>query len=285
MSPSGLITDILLLPFSDLKTNRNLLILHPVQIKKMRYFLFICMSIIIACDSKPKIIVEDVPVPAASNQAAANPAMTVEGQSNAQESDVHQVQALEILQAERYTYMKVAENTDTFWIAVSKMEATKGNKYFYRGGLLKTNFESQEFNRTFDKIYLVSQIIDASAHPGGNAAGANTAVNNTEDSNIKNIQGLMPLSKILAAPSNYAGKLVVAGGKVVKVNNGIMGKNWIHIQDGTSLKGKNCDLAITTKENITPGSTVAFEGKIFVNKDFGAGYRYDVIMEEAVLKK
>ena len=44
-------------------------------------------------------------------------------------------------------------------------------------------------------------------------------------------------------------------------------------------------MAITTQENIPMGATVAFEGKIFINKDFGAGYRYDIIMEEAAIKK
>ena len=47
----------------------------------------------------------------------------------------------------------------------------KGGNIF-TGRLDETNFESIEFNRTFDKIYLVSQIIDASAHPGGNMQDA-----------------------------------------------------------------------------------------------------------------
>ena len=253
----------------------------------MRQLFVVIIFFIWACDSKPKVVVEDT---AATQNTGAmpsgNPAMTVAGQDNANDATVHQVQALEILQAERYTYMRVVENKDTFWIAASKMDAAKGRKYFYRGGLMKTNFESIEFNRTFDKIYLVSQIIDASAHPGGNmqeaSAGATGAV---ADVDIKKVAGIISLSKLLEKPDQHAGKTVVVGGKVVKVNNGIMGKNWIHIQDGTSLKGKKCDLAITTQENIPMGATVAFEGKIFINKDFGAGYRYDIIMEEAAIKK
>ncbi|MBP6399235.1 MAG: hypothetical protein KA340_15220 [Saprospiraceae bacterium] len=246
-------------------------------------FAFVLFSFF-ACDSKPKVIVEDVATQqAAGTMPSNNPATTVPGQESGQGADVHQVKAVEILQAEKYTYMKVVENADTFWIAASKMDAAKGRSYFYRGGLLKTNFESQEFNRTFDKIFLVSQIIDASAHPGGKAPGDDAPM--VADVDIKKIEGLMSLSTLLAQPSKYAGKAIVVGGKVVKVNNGIMGKNWVHIQDGTSIKGKKCDLAITTQENILMGTTVAFEGKIFVDKDFGAGYRYDIIMEEAVVKK
>lgn len=247
-------------------------------------FAFVLFSFF-ACDSKPKVIVED----AAAQQAAGampsnNPATTVPGQESGQGADVHQVKAVEILQAEKYTYMKVVENVDTFWIAASKMDAAKGRSYFYRGGLLKTNFESQEFNRTFDKIFLVSQIIDASAHPGGSGE-ASTPAATAPAMDLKKVAGLVSLNKVLASPAQFAGKSVIVGGKVVKVNNGIMGKNWIHIQDGSTLKGKNCDLAITTQESVPMGASVAFEGKIFVNKDFGAGYKYDIIMEEASIKK
>jgi hypothetical protein len=62
----------------------------------------------------------------------------------------------------------------------------------------------------------------------------------------------------------------------------IMNRNWIHLQDG-SLKDKTVDLTITTTENIALGSIVAVEGIITLNKDFGAGYKYDIIMEDATL--
>jgi hypothetical protein len=60
-----------------------------------------------------------------------------------------------------------------------------------------------------------------------------------------------------------------------------MGRNWVHIQDGTKHDGKKADLTVTTGLVIPVGSKVALKGKIVLNKDFGAGYRYDVIMEEA----
>ncbi|MBK8701250.1 MAG: hypothetical protein IPN29_17600 [Saprospiraceae bacterium] len=249
---------------------------------KMRLLIAMMLIGLWACNDKPKVIVEDVTTasPAEGQQGMAQ-GVTVPGQQAAATSDVHQVTALELLQAERHTYLRVTENADTFWIAASKMEAAKGRKYFYRGGLLKTDFESAEFNRVFDKIYLVSQIIDASAHPGG-SGGAPTA--EVDPKEIKNIPGKIALSELLGNSGKYDGKAIVVAGKVVKVNNGIMGRNWVHIQDGTSLKSKKCDLTITTMENIPIGSTLAFEGKVALNKDFGAGYRYDIIVEEAVVK-
>lgn len=63
-----------------------------------------------------------------------------------------------------------------------------------------------------------------------------------------------------------------------------MGKNWIHIQDGTK-HNTSFDLTITTQNLPALNDEVTFKGTIMVNKDFGAGYFYDVIMENAVLTK
>jgi hypothetical protein len=62
----------------------------------------------------------------------------------------------------------------------------------------------------------------------------------------------------------------------------IMNRNWIHIQDGT---GDKLDLTVTTTENIALGSVVTLKGTIALDKDFGAGYRYDIIMEGAVVQQ
>jgi GW (Gly-Tryp) dipeptide domain len=240
---------------------------------------------IYSCGSKPKVIVEDVASKSNPASAAASPTVPLSAETGAMANDMHQVKALEILQAERYTYMRVTEKSDTFWIASTKMEPKVGNSYFYRGGLLKTNFESVEHKRTFAKIYLVSSIIDASAHPGGNtesdAEAEHVHVNTTE---VKKIAGAIKLDALLKSKENYSGKVIIVSGKVVKANYGIMGKNWYHIQDGTKAGGKNADLTITSADNLPMDAIVNFEGKIYLNKDFGAGYKYDIIMEEAKLK-
>ena len=253
-------------------------------------WVFILVGGLSACESKPKVIVEETAAPAEGNTTmpGGGQGMMASGVSSGGNADVHQVEALEILQAERYTYMHVVEKSDTFWIATSKMEAKKGSKYFYRGGLMKTNFESQEFKRVFDKIYLVSSIIDASAHPGGNGsqmpvAGAAPEVK-VNAKEIKEVAGAIKLPALLKGMKNYEGKTIVVTGKAVKVNNGIMGRNWVHVQDGSKHDGKLSDLTVTTNANVALGSNVTFEGKIVLNKDFGAGYRYDILMEEGQIK-
>ena len=246
---------------------------------------FVVFVFFMSCDSKPKIIVADEN-PVASTPMQEN-AITPQGTGSSpssNSSDVHQVVANEILQTERYTYLNVSETGKSFWIATSKTEASKGKTYMYRGGLMKTNFESVEFKRTFDTIYLVSNIISATEHPGGNlsvGAGQSNAQQNISAGTMPVVKDAIRLSELITNKAKYEGKVITVTGECTKVNNGIMGRNWVHIQDGSKEKGKVIDLTITTNQNLSVGNKVALKGKIVLNKDFGAGYRYDVLMEDA----
>jgi len=59
-----------------------------------------------------------------------------------------------------------------------------------------------------------------------------------------------------------------------------MGKNFVHIQDGTGSAGTN-DLTITTQDVVRVGDQVVATGVVTVARDFGAGYSYPLILEEA----
>ena len=82
--------------------------------------------------------------------------------------------------------------------------------------------------------------------------------------------------------AGLAGKTVSAQGKVVKVNNGIMGRNFVHVQDGTgeAAKGTN-NLIVTSKQTAAIGDQIAVSGVVVVNRDFGAGYSYPLLIEDA----
>ncbi|HXH39273.1 MAG TPA: nucleotide-binding protein [Thermoanaerobaculia bacterium] len=83
----------------------------------------------------------------------------------------------------------------------------------------------------------------------------------------------------------HDGQPVVLRGKVVKFLPGIMGKNWLHLRDGSGSgdKGDN-DITVTTSDVAAVGNVVLVSGVIHLNKDFGAGYNYPVIVEEAKVK-
>ena len=92
------------------------------------------------------------------------------------------------------------------------------------------------------------------------------------------------IANLLANKDKYNGKTVRVKGKVTKFNKKIMKKNWIHIQDGTDFKG-SFDLTATTEIEVVVGQTITLEGKVVLNKDFGYGYKYEVLLEDAVLKE
>jgi len=104
---------------------------------------------------------------------------------------------------------------------------------------------------------------------------------NTEKINVKvdPCEGCITIGNLIENRKSYSGKVVKIKGVVTKYNPAIMGKNWVHIQDGTENKG-GFDLTITTDEGASVGDTMTFEGRIVLDKDFGYGYKYLVLMEE-----
>ena len=98
------------------------------------------------------------------------------------------------------------------------------------------------------------------------------------------VSGGVKLSELFANMGNYAGKKAKVTGQVIKFSPEIMNKNWVHLQDGTEANG-SYDLTITTMDTVEVGKIVTFEGVIAVDKDFGYGYKYDVLLEEAKVVK
>jgi len=111
---------------------------------------------------------------------------------------------------------------------------------------------------------------------------AQTPKSQNENTNgvIKPVEGGITIAELFANRDNYANKVLIMRGKVTKFNSNIMGKNWIHIQDGTEYSGEN-DLTITSDMEVKVDDIVAFEGKITLDKDIGPGYFYKIIMEDA----
>ncbi|NVK04304.1 MAG: SH3-like domain-containing protein [Flavobacteriia bacterium] len=195
-------------------------------------------------------------------------------------ADAH-VKVLEQMDTDRYSYLKVSEsNGREYWIAAAKGEFMVGAEYHYHDGIYKTEYYSTHFDRTFDEIYLVSKIHLASAgHAQGAAPRASTS--SVASSSVDySVEGGVTIAEIVANPGDYAGEKIRVRGNVTKVNPMIMGRNWVHLQDGTA---DDFDFVITTQEDIPVGHTATFEGTLNVNVDFGSGYTYEIIMEDAVL--
>ena len=93
-------------------------------------------------------------------------------------------------------------------------------------------------------------------------------------------EGGHTVAELYANKGELAGKSVTVRGRVVKFTAAVMGKNWIHIQDGSS---ETTDLTVTTAAVAKLGDTVVASGVLVVDRDFGAGYRYDIIIEDATV--
>lgn len=219
-----------------------------------------------------------------------NKEQNVEVQAN--QGNVFEVS--EVIQASGYTYLNVKENSDEKWMAVAKQDVQVGDVFYYDEALQMTNFHSKDLDRTFEVVYFVNQISETPIlkHP---AAGMHGMGGMTEDPhsgkiesgkksdiNLEKSGDELTIAQIFENRDQYSNKEVEIRGVVVKVNKQIMGKNWVHIQDGTDSNGKY-DLTITTLDLAEVNDEVSFKGKIILNKDFGSGYSYEVIMEDAVL--
>jgi hypothetical protein len=118
----------------------------------------------------------------------------------------------------------------------------------------------------FERLYLVSFIEKAS----GQGLLKST------------IEGVVSIADIITDPNTFTGEKVRVYGLVVKVNDAIMDRNWVHLVDGSA---DDYDFIITTNVSVPVGHSVAFEGLISTNRDFGAGYKYELLMEDAVTIK
>lgn len=195
----------------------------------------------------------------------------------------HQVKVEEVVQTSNYTYLKVSDNGAEKWIAVTRQEAAPGETYYYGSELEMRNFESKELKRTFESVYFVSDLskeplVSNNTMP---ASQGKVELAKTDGISVAPAAGIS-IADLYAKADEYAGKTLKMKGQVVKVNDEIMDRNWVHIQDGTG-SADNFDLTITTHEKVEVGATVTFEGTIATKKDFGYGYFYELIMEDGKL--
>ncbi|MFQ5447738.1 MAG: GW dipeptide domain-containing protein [Saprospiraceae bacterium] len=248
----------------------------------MKYFNFLfVLSLalsISACESQPKVV-ESAP-PADGSSSIFKDVATAQTTANTTE---HKVVVKEVLNTDKYSYLSVTENGEDYWIAIPKSKVEVGETYIYRGGLLKKNFQSREFNRVFETVYLVSDIRKENGGSALDKAMSQLQGAETDDGPIKvePAEGAITIAELVNNAAKYGGKVVKVTGKVVKLNPMIMNRNWVHLRDGSD---EEHDLTVTTTENVSMGQVVTFEGTIGLDRDFGAGYRYDIIMEGAVLK-
>jgi hypothetical protein len=196
---------------------------------------------------------------------------------------------LESMNAAGYTYLHIKTDSGEQWAAVRETKVKKGDLVTVNAQMTMNGFESKTLNRKFDSIVFGTMAGPNDAPPPSMASAiqhmsAGTA--NVGDVKVDKAPNGRTVADVYTAKDELKDKPVVIRGKVVKFLSGIMGKNWLHLRDGSGSgdKGDN-DITVTTNDVVGVGDVVTVSGTVRVDKDFGAGYRYPVIVEEAKVSK
>jgi hypothetical protein len=282
----------------------------------MYKFISLCCSLVLvigltACSKdKPE---EQASTPQPAQQQAAPEAAMPAGLPPAPVTG----KVLETMDAAGYTYINVETETGEKWIAVNQSAVAVGEEVTFMDGMVMQNFFSKSLDRTFPEIVFSSGLVGKGATPpgmppAGTGADSFSQALSSEGTALAPAAGEMvtgskkavvefaeikvdkapgensyTVAEIFSKATELNGQTVAIRGKVVKVSPRIMGRNWIHIQDGTgNPEDSTHDLVITTSQEAgADWDVITMEGVLTANKDFGSGYSYAVIIEEASLKE
>lgn len=230
-----------------------------------------------SCKQGPK---EEAPSPVETQ-------VTADGEENVV-MDIHKVTVDQTITGDKYLYMKVSEGDREYWAATGKADIAEGETYFYNEALVQVDFESRELNRVFDTLYLITQLvpeshgtdmkpIDKVPVPPAEAMESKTKRGGFHSSPLAGKATRLTIAELLQDPAAYEDQVVELTGTCTKINEAILGRNWLHLKDGTA---DDKDLVVTSADAVDPGSEITIRAIVQLNRDFGAGYSYDVLLEE-----
>jgi hypothetical protein len=201
-------------------------------------------------------------------------------QSNDMQSGSRSGEVIDQVNSGSYSYLQLKENDKLYWVAVPTMKIENGESIYFSQYMEMKDFKSETLNRTFASVLFVN---DASKSMNKmNMKNPHSDVQSLDKQTISvgTLKDGKTIADIYKNKQSLNGKTVKVKGKVVKFNSGIMNRNWVHIQDGTDNNG-DFDLLITSDESVRVGDIIVADGKLAIDKDFGAGYFYPVLVEEA----
>ncbi len=239
--------------------------------------------------------------PAAAPSAAPASTQTLQGK------------VLEKIDVPQYSYLKLSTSSGDVWAAVQRTDKKAGDEVSVVNAFPMQNFESKELKRKFDVVYfgsLGAPGAGSAAVPAAmGAAGVGSSAMGmppgqasdlaaqhravaTGPSDVK-VQKVSKASgadartvqEIWAQRENLKGKTIAVRGQVVNTTP-VMGRNFVHLRDGSgSADKKDNDVTVTTNDEVAVGDVVTAKGTIITDKDFGAGYVYPVLVENAKVSK
>lgn len=210
---------------------------------------------------------------------------------------------LEVKDVDSYTYLRLQTKDGEQWAAVNKSPVKVGQTVTIYDPAMMINFESKTLKKKFDKIVFGTlpapnaPAAPAAAAPAAStdmaamhASMAKTPAPGADVAKIKVAKAKGPdarsVAEVATQASTLKGKPVAVHGQVVKFTPDVMGKNWVHLRDGSgsATDGSN-DILVTTKDDTKIGDVVLAKGTVATDKNFGSGYAYKVLVEDATLSK
>lgn len=199
------------------------------------------------------------------------------------------------MDAGEYTYLRLQTKTGETWAAVPKSTVKKGSDVSIANPMNMTGFQSKILKRKFDRIVFgtlegdsaqgYAQPADVAAHHVKSPSSADLR---PESVKVTKAEGpdARRIAEIFSQKAELKGKTVLVRGKVVKLTRGVLGKNWIHIRDGSGDDSShNNDITLTTQTTVAMGDVVLAKGTVALDKNIGSGYFFAVMIEDATLTK
>lgn len=201
-------------------------------------------------------------------------------------------EVLEVQQVDSYTYMRMKTANGETWAAVPTAPVKKGAIVTVEDITVMNDFQSKALKKTF-KTVVFGTLSTGAGGASAKAAPVSPHTGVPKAAEVMDVKvpkatgaNARTVGEIMAKPADAKDKPVLVRGKVVKFSGGIMGRNWIHLRDGSgSAADKTNDLLVTTAEQAKVGDVVTAKGVVRVDKDFGAGYVYKALVEDATLQR
>ena len=219
--------------------------------------------------------------------------------------DVLSGKVAETMNSGGYTYILLDKEGEKIWVAMPEMQVSVGEEVVLKPGIEMVNFTSSTLNRTFERVIFSTGPVSEKGEPveknvempqgdlpmgmmkapASGGMGVSTPIGDVKVEKASG-QDAYTIAEVYEKKSGLCNNKILVQGKVVKVLPKIMGKNWIHLQDGSGDEKKgNYDLVVTSQDMPSVGDVITVSGTVYTDKDFGAGYKYNVIVEEAIITK
>ena len=194
-------------------------------------------------------------------------------------------QVVETMDAATYTYALIDTGAAKAWVAAPQFMVKVGDTLAVADAMPMNQYRSKTLNRTFEIVYFSGSVRvngKPAIAPTAAAAATPTAPKPANLTNIARAPNGQTVAEILEGKTKFSGQPIAVRARVVKYNAQILGKNWLHLRDGSGTEGTN-DLTVTTRAEVKVGDLVLVTGKLTTNRDFGSGYTYAAIVEDAIV--